>query len=89
MIIVHGAGKAASVPHPAHPRFIALLDMLGMKSWLSNASPQDIAETVEKTLTRCRTISYGVATGRIAYGPIVGVTHSPTFLRHSTRVDSR
>jgi hypothetical protein len=61
----------------ALPRFIAMLDVLGMKNWLtSGATAAQIANEVESALGRSITdqASAGSVDG-ISFGPLVGVTH--------------
>jgi hypothetical protein len=61
-------------PHPSFSRFVAFLDVLGMKEWLKKESPREIAETIDVALRACEPSSCGNWKGR-KYGPLIGTTH--------------
>jgi hypothetical protein len=75
MIILHGnvtSRKARS--HPAHRRYVALLDVLGMKDWLQKESAQKIAEHLDQALVACDQSSSGAVDG-CTYGPLISTVH--------------
>lgn len=39
-----------ALPHSAYPRYVAVLDALGMKEWLRNESANKIAESLDQAL---------------------------------------
>lgn len=61
--------------HPAYSRYIAVLDVLGMKSWLRCASAQWIAESLDEALAASDQASMGDTIEGEVYGPLIGVTH--------------
>jgi len=75
MRILHGnvQGRPA-IPHPAYDRYVAVLDVLGMKAWLEVATPQAIAEKLDEALAACDQACSGSVDGR-RYGPLLGTTH--------------
>jgi hypothetical protein len=60
--------------HPAYSRYVALLDVLGMKDWLARDSAQTIAESLDEALVACDQGSSGSLDGR-AYGPLIATVH--------------
>jgi hypothetical protein len=76
MIAMHGnvTGRHA-LPHPAFPRFVAILDVLGMKEWLKKDSASAIAESLDVALIACEQSSCGITGAGVSYGPIVDVIH--------------
>jgi len=76
MISLHGnvQGRPA-IPHPSYPRFIALLDVLGMKAWLDKDSAQTIAEALDMALVACEQSSCGRTAEGVIYGPVIDVIH--------------
>jgi len=61
-------------PHPAYDRYIAVLDVLGMKEWLRVDTAQSIAERLDVALAACDQACSGAVDGG-AYGPLLGNTH--------------
>lgn len=78
----------AAQPHPAHTRYIALLDVLGMKAWLERDSAQSIAESLDVALVASVQSSCGTTKEGVNYGPIVEVTHFSDSLLAWTPDDS-
>jgi hypothetical protein len=62
-------------PHPAYARYIAMLDVLGMNTWLEHESARNIAESLDKALAACEPASSGDTSDGTKYGPLIGVTH--------------
>lgn len=82
---IHGGvtGRQA-ISCPAYPRYVAVLDVLGMKTWLQQRSAQEIAEYLDEALVACDQSSTGITRDGISYGPVIGVTHfSDTLLAWS------
>ena len=52
-----------------------MLDVLGMKSWLSSATAQSVAESLDESLAACDQASMGDTRAGEVYGPIIGTTH--------------
>lgn len=69
----HVQGRPA-IPHPAYDRYIAVLDVLGMKAWLKVETPRAIAEQLDEALVACDAACSGSANGD-TYGPLLGTTH--------------
>ncbi len=59
----------------AFRRFVAVLDVLGMKSWLENAGPSQIAEKLDAAFVACEQSSVGRLRDGTTFGPVIGVTH--------------
>lgn len=76
MIFGHGnvVGRPAA-PQPSYRRFIALLDVLGMKAWLEQTGPQKIAELLDEAFVACDQSSMGTLPDGTHYGPLIGTTH--------------
>ncbi len=75
MAFLHGNMQSRpAIPHPAYDRYIAVLDVLGMKSWLEVETPQAIAECLDEALAACDEACSGSVNG-VAYGPPLGTTH--------------
>lgn len=73
-----------AVPHAAYSRYVAVLDVLGMKEWLKNESANGIAESLDEALVACDQSSCGVTSDGSSYGPLIQVTHfSDTLLAWS------
>lgn len=75
MTAVHSFVQACVArPQIAYPRFVAVLDVLGMKSWLEIESPQVVAEQLDQALAYCEQASSGVTHEGLSYGPLLGST---------------
>jgi hypothetical protein len=76
MITGHGnvQGRPA-LAHPSYPRYLALLDVLGMKAWLEKDSARSIAEALDIALVACGQSSCGTTGEGITYGPLIEVIH--------------
>lgn len=76
MITGHGnvQGRPASA-HPSYQRYLALLDVLGMKVWLEKDNARSIAEALDIALVACGQSSCGTTGEGIAYGPLIEVIH--------------
>ncbi|HEY2404384.1 MAG TPA: hypothetical protein VGI10_00170 [Polyangiaceae bacterium] len=75
MAFLHGNIQGRTpVPHPGHDRYVAVLDVLGMKSWLQVETPQGIAEQLDQALVACDQACSGSVHGK-TYGPLLGTTH--------------
>jgi len=76
MIISHGNvhGQPGRV-HAAYERYVAVLDVLGMKAWLQAATPEAIAEKLDAALAACDQASSGSVNGQRQYGPLLGTTY--------------
>jgi hypothetical protein len=76
MIAMHGnvTGRQA-LPHRAFSRFVAILDVLGMKEWLKKDSAGAIAESLDVALVACEQSSCGSTGAGVSYGPLVDVIH--------------
>jgi hypothetical protein len=76
MIIGHGnvQGRPA-LAHSSYARYLALLDVLGMKAWLEKDSARSIAEVLDVALVACGQSSCGTTAEGITYGPIIEVIH--------------
>jgi hypothetical protein len=61
-------------PHPSYRRYVAVLDVLGMKAWLSHETARNIAEVLDEALAACEPASSGTTSDGTSYGPVVGVT---------------
>jgi hypothetical protein len=64
-----------ATPHPSFRRYIALLDVLGIRSWLQKETARTIAERLDEALVACEPSSSGVTAEGTSYGPLMGVTH--------------
>lgn len=75
MIAQHGnvSGRQAR-SHPAYRRYVALLDVLGMKDWLERDPAQVIAEHLDAALVACDQSSSGSLDAR-SYGPLISTVH--------------
>jgi hypothetical protein len=72
----HGCISTREVrPHPAYARYVAMLDVLGMNTWLEHESARNIAESLDKALAACEPASSGDTSDGTTYGPLIGVTH--------------
>jgi hypothetical protein len=63
------------LPHSSYPRYIALLDVLGMRTWLERDSAKEIAEALDEALVGCGPSSCGTTNEGISYGPLIEVFH--------------
>ena len=60
----------------AYPRFVAVLDVLGMKNWLKNQSAAQIAAAMDSALSAaCEQCSRGSTGDGRSWGPLIEVTH--------------
>lgn len=76
MIVTHGnVISQPAVPHPSYSRYVAVLDVLGMKAWLEKESAQAIAEALHVALVACGQSSCGKTPEGVTYGPLVEVIH--------------
>lgn len=74
-LIIHSSGMPRkSRAHIAHRRYVALLDVLGMKEWLKKESPQKIADLFDEAMGWCELSSSGSVDGH-SYGPIISSVH--------------
>ncbi|MEY2652971.1 MAG: hypothetical protein RLZZ321_2065 [Bacteroidota bacterium] len=82
--IIHASGSPRRPrAHKTYPRFVALLDVLGMKAWLDDESSQKVAESVDDAMGWCELSSSGSLNDQ-SYGPLISMTHfSDTLLAWS------
>jgi hypothetical protein len=72
---MHGNVSTKAVKtYTAHDRFVAILDVLGMNSWLKVSSPSEIADHLNTAFVACDQASMGSVDGR-TYGPLISTTH--------------
>jgi hypothetical protein len=72
----HGnvVGSAVAKSYPAYDRFVAVLDVLGMKNWLKVCSAGEIASRLSFAFVACDQSSIG-SVGSVTYGPLISTTH--------------
>ena len=74
-MLIHGNTLSHSPPpHPSYQRFLAVMDVLGMKEWLRVETAQAIAERMDGALAACAQTCSG-SFGNQPYGPLLGTTH--------------
>lgn len=73
-----------SISFPEQDRFIALLDILGMRSWTQHSDPNQIASVVECAVSNALTQSSSGTIDGVAFGPLIrSATFSDSILLYS------
>ncbi len=75
MVLSYGVVPGQSAerrPFASRRRFVALADVLGMRNWLSCATPPAIASELDAVLRRADYARVGVGANGRRIGPLVG-----------------
>ncbi|MDE1716473.1 hypothetical protein PWG14_28820 [Chromobacterium amazonense] len=74
MLLFNNVCSQPTSKQKSYPRFVAILDILGMKQWLNQSNPEEIATQVEYALSACDHVARGSYNNQ-PFGPLVQFTH--------------